>query len=261
MSLKEFENNFGIEATIEQEKLRFINRIENRIFEEFLPYNYYDKNLFNQVCYEMGEDANVYFRNDRFPPFSAVTKKDFNKTLLVVTVLADIFNKDEQYHLVDNISDEVTSAISKARCDLGIKWVNGSFYPSGDQILDTQLIESSFLLLDQYPNEKIDFKNALDNYQAGSLYGVVENCYLAIEGLCRKVLNNNETLDKNRVDLKNIISSSNEWGAILSNYIRYAHEYRRHASENRHNLKPEEVEAYLYLTGLIIRVVIKKVST
>ena len=102
-------------------------------------------------------------------------------------------------------------------------------------------------------NEKTDLKNALDNYNSKSLYGVVENCYIAVEGISRNLLNNKKTLDNNKEDLLRLLQFSKYWDKIFLNYLSYAHEYRRHAGENRHNLKPEEVEGFLYLTCLIIR--------
>ena len=112
-------------------------------------------------------------------------------------------------------------------------------------------------LLDQYPNEKTDLKNALDNYNSKSLYGVVENCYIAVEGISRNLLKNKKTLDNNREDLLRLLQFLKYWDKIFLNYLSYAHEYRRHAGEKRHELKPEEVEGFLYLTCLIIRATLR----
>jgi len=52
------------------------------------------------------------------------------------------------------------------------------------------------------------------------------------------------------------IDLSDGWKSILANYIKYAHDYR-HASEDRHEIKKREAEAYLYMTGLMIRLIIE----
>jgi len=85
----------------------------------------------------------------------------------------------------------------------------------------------------------------------------VENCYIALEGLGRNLLGNNRRLDDNKEDLLRLLQFNKYFDKIIVNYIKYAHEYRRHASENRHSLGPEEVEAFLYLSCLLIRCMVK----
>ncbi len=85
---------------------------------------------------------------------------------------------------------------------------------------------------------------------------VIKNCYLAIEGVTRKVLVNAKSLDKNKELLLQKIDLSTGWKSILANYIIYAHDFR-HASGQRHEIKKQEAEGYLYMTGLIIRLIIE----
>ena len=47
------------------------------------------------------------------------------------------------------------------------------------------------------------------------------------------------------------------WKKILANYIDYGNEYGRHASEKRHEFNASEVEAYLYTTCILIRLIVK----
>jgi len=82
---------------------------------------------------------------------------------------------------------------------------------------------------------------------------VITHCYVAVEGVARNILGNGKTLDNNRVGLMEKLGLSQEWKALLSNFIRYANEFQRHASENRHNLNPIEVEGFLYMTGVLLR--------
>jgi hypothetical protein len=76
---------------------------------------------------------------------------------------------------------------------------------------------------------------------------------VAVEGVARNILGNGKTLDNNREGLMEKLGLSQEWKALLSNFIRYANEFQRHASENRHNLNPIEVEGFLYMTGVLLR--------
>src|SRR5258708_10002066 len=84
---------------------------------------------------------------------------------------------------------------------LGVNWDSGVFYPSGDKVLDKELINSSLQFLNKYPDERKDLLNALKDHNQGNEKDVVTNCYTAIEGLARKVLGNDKRLDKNREDL------------------------------------------------------------
>ena len=137
------------------------------------------------------------------------------------------------------------------------------FYPSGAEMLDRALIEDPYAWLNDYSSEKSEFSQAVKNLAEKDYGQVVINCYLAIEGICRKILENQKTLENNREELLRKVGLSQEWKSLLSNFIIYANEFKRHASEKRGEINPLEVEAYLYLTGLLIRLLIqaRKFST
>lgn len=88
-----------------------------------------------------------------------------------------------------------------------------------------------------------------------ALDDVIKNCYSALEGILRNVLGNKKTLDNNKKELLKTVGLSQGWKSILASYIQYAHDFR-HASEQRHLIKKNEAEAYLYMTGLVIRLLI-----
>lgn len=264
MSVKQFEKLFDFKSSIEEEQKRFVNRINNLVFSTFestfasnpLKFN----TTYKMVCYHLGADLNDLQYTAKISgtrlKFISLSQNDFLKTLRVLVALyASLNDTTTEKNLVN---DCIIDSLKKSLINIGVRWVDGQFYPSGDAILDKALIESSMGLLDNYPNEKKDLKNALDNYNANSLYGVVENCYLAVEGISRELLQNNKTLDNNIEELLKHIQLSKYWGTIFYNYTKFAHEYRRHAGENRHDLQSEEVEAFLYLTCLIIRCALRK---
>lgn len=256
MSLKEFDNKFNIKTSLEEEKKRFVNRINAKIFDSFYTGIYsYEKQItyskfFKDFCFILGEnhknfiDLQGYYRSISF-----VTFGNFTNTLRAIIAVYQCNYETINIH----IDSMVPKIIESSGVDLGIKWANGIFYPTGDELLDKELITTALQYLDNFPNEKKDLKNALDNYYSKSLYGVVENCYLAIEGLARNLLDNNNSLIDNKAQIVDFLNFSSSWNKILFNYINYANEFRRHAGEDRHNLKPNEVEAFLYLTCLIIR--------
>ena len=131
------------------------------------------------------------------------------------------------------------------------------FYRSGAKILDEQLVEDPFDWLEDYPDERKDFLKAISHYSANELGEVVINCYLVVEGLARKILNNSKTLENNREEILKKVGLSQEWKSFLSNYINYTNEFKRHASDKRYSINPAEVEAFLYFTGLLVRLLLE----
>ena len=155
------------------------------------------------------------------------------------------------------LPDKIERVLSRCACDIGVRWKEGFFYPSGAEELDKPLIEETLTWLNDYPNERKDYRKALEYYLQGeSLGDVIKNCYSAVEGVAREVLGNQKTLDNNKDELLRKMNLSDGWKSILANYINYAHDYR-HASAERHEITKQETEGYLYLTGLIIRLIIE----
>jgi len=271
-----FNKLFGIQPNLDEERKQFVNRtnqtfhlIDTESRNEF-KYN----ELFDKLCFALGRNANDLRREDRGevsefelldeqydPEIRILTKDDFIETLRVLCVLYEIFKRREDVIRelgIQLIDARISNALSQATCDLGVRWKDGLFYPSGAEELDKALIEEPLVWLDKYPNEREDYKRALDCYVEGTHLGdVVRNCYTALEGVSRAILRNSKTLDNNKDALLAIIELSDGWKSILGAYINYAHDFR-HASEGRYTASKEEAEAFLYMTGLIMRLLISK---
>jgi hypothetical protein len=271
MSIRQrFNKIFGLEDDVEEEKKRFVDRVNQSIFHQLDTvqgdrFNY--RVLFDLVCFELGVNAQD-FRDrilgsgmyERHVPASlrTLTQSNFKKTLLVLCILyawLEITSDTEKNR--EWLSGWIKNVLDRCSCDIGIRWKDGFFYPSGAEELDKFLIEETLTWLNDYPDERKDYQRALECYQASeSLTDVIKNCYSAVEGVTRKVLGNQKNLDNNKDALLEKMDLSDGWKKILANYITYAHDYR-HASEQRHEIKEQEAEAYLYMTGLIIRLIIE----
>ena len=131
------------------------------------------------------------------------------------------------------------------------------FFLQEKNVLDQDLINHSLQALAAYPNEDKDLRNALDNYRMGKKDGVIETCYRCMEGLARQILENNDTLIDNKVKLVSKIGLSDNWKKIMYNYVEIGNTYGRHASPQRHNISKAEVEAYLYETCLLVRLLVQ----
>lgn len=265
---KRFNEIFGLEDSDDNEKKRFVNRVNQLIFHEidWEQANIFDYEvLFNHICAELGVNAQDFETRGSFtldrdipPSLRTLTNDDFTATLQVLSALyAHIKMFSEKESGQNWLSENIDGILSLRTCEIGIRWKDGFFYPSGAEELDILLIEGTLTWLKDYPNERKDYRDALKSYSAGKpLLDVIRNCYSALEGLAREVLGNKKTLDNNKDELLARIKLSGGWKAILANYIKYAHDYR-HASEERHDITKQEAEAYLYMTGLIIRLIIE----
>lgn len=275
--VKEFNKQFGIPSNSEDEQKRFVNRINQLLFniidtEEYVKFRYGE--LFDVLCVQLGENATDLRRihgrkpevnllsteeaEDLAPEIRILTQSDFTRTLLVLCVLYSIFKANKIKVGIDYIEGGISRALANATSDLGVRWKEGLFYPSGTEELDKTLIEDTLVWLDKYPNEKKDYKRALECYQEGTHLGdTVKNCYIALEGISRVILKNGKTLDNNKDALLAHMGLSDGWKSILGAYINYAHDFR-HASEERHTASKAETEAFLYMTGLVMRLLIEK---
>lgn len=269
--LKTFNEILGLGDDVEEERRRFVQRVNQLIFHEIdtestVAFDYHS--LFGLVCFELGVNAHDFpqrrlralLDDDILLPaqIRTLTGDNFEKTLLVLCALyAHIRLRSDSEAGRKGLSGCIEAALSRCACDIGVRWKEGFFYPAGAEELDRPLVEETLTWLSDYPDERKDYQRALQCYLAGEALGdVIKNCYSAVEGVARKVLGNKKTLDKNKDELLAKLNLSDGWNSLLANYINYAHDYR-HASAGRHEIKKHEGEAYFYMTGLIIRLIIE----
>lgn len=261
--LRRFNEILKITDTINKEKHRFVHRINQTVFkhmENYVDYQY--KKTFEGICYLLGENAddrisdanrNPYASSVYIPRLRSLTNDDFQETLKITYLLYEISSERDKAI----IDEEIRFALSHATMDLGIRWQDGIFYPSGAEELDKALVEEPLLWLKNFPAEKTDFLKAIEKYMSKEYGEVIMNCYLTVEGLSRQVLSNRKTLENNIVELLTKLNLSQDWKSILRSFINYANETKRHASDKRHAINPQEAEAFLYMTGLLVRLTVK----
>jgi hypothetical protein len=268
--LGRFNKVFGIQDDPPTEQRRFVERINQIAFPpiEKLTYPIHYREIFEMVCYWLGtnakdriSDANPFSPTSGtfVPPLRSLTGDEFMETLKVLGLLHTALAKNSGGQ--QTLSNLIHAALNQATVDLGVTWNDGMFYPSGARELDEPLVEETFKWLADFPNERADYVKAVAGYASKRFGEVITNCYLAVEGMARNILGNSKTLDNNREGLMEKLGLSQEWKALLSNFIRYANEFQRHASESRHNLNPIEVEGFLYMTGVLLRMMILTANT
>jgi len=265
--LKRFNEIHGLGDDVEKERTRFVERVNQHIFHRIDTIQldgFAYSMLFQLVCFELGVNANDFherptrFGDDIPATIRTVTEDSFENTLVVLCALYNYIEYESDSEKGRRwLSKRVEIVLSRCTCDIGERWKDGFFYPAGAEELDKPLIEDTLTWLNSYPDERKDYETALQYYSKGNSLGdVIQKCYLAVEGIARKVLGNHKTLDNYKDELLAKINLSDGWKSILATYIKYAHDYR-HASPGRHEITKQEAEAYLYMTGLIIRLTIE----
>ncbi len=176
------------------------------------------------------------------------------------------------YYSVDNYTQNnvdslIRQLLEESEVDLGIKWVGGKFLKSGAQLLDDELVNDplNWLRDKNYLTVIAPFEKGLNHLLHSDkrpelLADVVTDMYEALEALS-KIITERPTKDlsANREIFISKVKASNEYKKILAAYIEYANEFR-HAKEEgniKPDISPREVESFVYLTGLFIRLAIQ----
>jgi hypothetical protein len=126
--LKRFHEIFGIQDTLEEEKYRFVQRINETIFGHIQkltnPTHYRD--ILQEVCYELGisyQDimwkANQGAFRPVIPQLRVLTKDDFLMTLKVLAILYQVLSIHQAESKI--ISRAVYIAMDRSTIDLGIR--------------------------------------------------------------------------------------------------------------------------------------------
>lgn len=261
MMLKEFNKAFGKDVTLEEEQKAFMNRATHFLtkFKILFVGDNYDQ-LFNTVCFQLGLNAHQVIEDNNFlarniPNLDVLANGDFHQMLRVLVLVRGFYaDQPRVYEMIDEAYQDLLDLSS---LDLGITYKTGMFYPSGEKVLDADLINHSLGVLAPYPAEDADLRLALENYRTNKKTGIVETCYRCVEGLARQLLKNKQTLIDNKPELLRRLNMADPWKKTLAAYVEFGNDYGRHANPNRHNASDAEVEGYLYQTCILIRLIIK----
>lgn len=279
----EFRKRMGLEKIdIDEARKRFLNRVDVSILRWLQDNNgriFYDENFIWWISEELGEawgdrvktrDYESGFWSD--VTLETMTKGEFFQTLLIIEkayqyIVEDKpgriinrygFNRQNELINLYNFNERMNRIILLSETDLGVFWKEGKFYLSGAKELDDALIGDTLEWLSKYQKTQKQFSISLDHYKK-SLQNVaagkdaITNAYTSIEALTKEVLNNDKSFDKNSDALVDKLGLIKEYKNIVHYYKQLAHEYgSRHAGSNPTH---KEVEAFVYLTGLLLRLI------
>jgi hypothetical protein len=264
--MKEFDQLFGIKKTHSEAETEFINRVENTLFSAFPDPKYPDylgySEYFKYLCTELGKKSQDYYSvTGHYLPISTLTDGRFLDTLRAIAALYKVYRLRNRY-FAEQFANRVIELLDMSSIKLGIRWVDGMFYPDPIPEIDQFLIDENLIFLNNFPDAKKDIQIALKNYQQGSTAEILEKCYSALEQVAQNLCNSKQPL--HREDLKTTIISkinaSQKWKDFLDSFISYANDVRHGKKEGRHELDKNEIESYLFLSLIMIRMIMKKIN-
>lgn len=168
--------------------------------------------------------------------------------------------------------EKTKEALNYSKIDFGVRFnaEQGIFYPSGAKLLDDRLVneELRWLSENQYTKVYEPFEKGLRflleaRNDSSKLQNVVTDLHEALEAFAKIVCGNDRDLSGNRDRFISALNLNPYYQKMFKEYINYANEFR-HAEKQRKprpDLKYEEIEAFVYLTGVFIRLGIEKLKS
>ena len=255
-----FHLRFDIQVDMEQAQQHFINRIENQLSVDFPTVANGTTSgdwVLRQVASALGA---IHISA---APFKYYVKRDFLQCLHALEAMYQAIAASYESAKLNML---VETVISQSEVDLGISWENGTFRRSGAKLLDEELVNEPLQWLSD-PNYKsvltplkkgvTDFLET--NKYPGKLVDTIRDMYEALEKMARIVNGNNKNLKANAEQFVSKLGLSTHYSKMLKDYTEFANEFRHAVEEGKERTPPapQEVEAFVYTTGIFIRLAIE----
>jgi len=260
-TIRDIYKRLGIETNLKEERGKVNRRLKiifTYIEDNLLPRPYPVRYMLQMVQ----GDPNIYHLVKSLADTTEEDTLEYN--LSVAANLITILKELGEEKACTFLQSQLTGAINLSPIDLGITFENDMFIKSGAKELDKAAMLEPLQWLNSYPTTKKLFESALRYYFTKNYPDAITNVYSALESLVRTVLTSDRTLDNLISALLSLLSLPPPWSAILKNYCDFAHEFStRHGKqegETRVDVPPKDVEAYIYFTGLMIRLIIRTVG-
>jgi hypothetical protein len=259
---REFANRFSIRLGQEESRRRFVNRALNDLFDEFLGINALMAHM-DAFQIRRIEAAIASALGERHVPTAVLqlVARSFLDCLRSIEGLYSAHSGDAAAQR--SITAKVQRLLQEAEVDLGVTWNAGRFMPSGAKELDDALVNEPLRWLANPGLQSIrgPYAKAIEHYlestkSPGKLADVVTDLYEALEAAAKLITGRDEKdLSANAELLISKLGVSSTYKRILKEYITYANQFRHAATpdEPRHAPSRGEVESFLYLTGIFLR--------
>jgi hypothetical protein len=251
-----FHQRFEINIDDGEARRRFVNRAYNHVFngffDRFQPNQRYRVEAY--IVSRLGE------RYDLDHNIKNYIGDDFEKVLEALEAAIAAVRPD---HLDDKLGMIIGATLAEAEIDLGIAWTGEIFIRTGSPVLDQELVTEPFGKLGdpKFSNVVAPFKKGLMHFLQATkrpeiLPDVITDMYEALEALAKIITGRkNKDLSANAEFFIKAVNATDGYKKILKEYIEYANQFRHALEEGkpRPQLSSKEVESFIYLTGLFIR--------
>jgi len=257
--LKDIYKRLNLETDLTREQEKFIKRIRETLKEMNSFFDYYkQKDLLTEMTFKLGEESHNFFETYLIP-------YSFKRTLFVSEIFLNILKERKEADYFLYFYKKIKEAIDLSVIDLGIHFEDGKFYLKGAEELDQKFILEPLEWLKDFPTTKEFFKETLQEYLRKDYPDAITKSYSALETLVKTFLNNNKSLKDNITELIKKLDFPKQWGQMVFYFCEFANEFSsRHGKKEKvktTELDPELVEAYIYFTGLLLRLIIQKMKT
>jgi len=260
---------FNIDIDIKEAQRFFINRAITQL-ERILPdmdktrsKHPADRHYLRRATYAVGK---VYDSNCSL---KSIIGDDF---VNIIRVLESVYGYAIEIHEPDKageIQNLVNRLVEDSDIDLGIVWRDGEFRYSGAVLLDIELVDKNLQWLagKEYKAVREPFAKGLRQLLESSknnalLSDVITDVYESLEAMARIVVGNDRELSGNRDVFINKLDLNENYKKMFSEYIDYGCQYRHAARKGTTKQLPKqnEVEAFVYMTGLFLRLAIQQLN-
>ena len=265
MTHSNFLKRFNIQISVNDAQRRFINRVENQIFENFFQQDIEEKIVRSEILWKVAHELGEAYDWDKW--FSSYYKLNYLPCLHTLEVSYSALKTKKQR---TELSSLINFVLKSSEIDLGITWKDGIFVPKGALILNEGLVNENLKWLSEkkYENVYKPFEKAIRHYlemtkQPELGFDVITDMYEALEALSKIVTKRpQKDLSANAEQFIQVLNVSTGYKDILKEYIRYANSFRHGLSDSsgRKHLQNSEVESFFYLTGLFIRLAVNNAT-
>jgi hypothetical protein len=249
-----FHERFDIEVGLDEARRRFVNRAHDLAYRDFWS-KHRDSGVmahaWKAVAFALGDEWKGRLDQQ--------VGRDFFRNVQALEALYRSFTDET---MRKDLEDLIQRLLDESEVDLGIRWENGQFINSGATLLDETLVNDPlrWLRSSGYKTVLTPFEKGLNHFlhaskQPGLLVDVVTDMYESLEALAKIVTERDRDLSATREIFLAKVKASDEYKQILKDYISYANRFR-HAERKdqpRPQLSSKEVESFVYLTGVFIR--------
>lgn len=255
--MKDFHSRFAIPVDQSAERTRFVNRVDNKLFslvdhgktKETREIRIHIANVLGEVYYD-------HLQINRY------TNNEFLKTLQAVEAYISCMKDLAGPSMDEAVEQTINEIMALSSVDIGVRYSNGLFFPSGAKILDSELVNENLKWLQNAGllDSKNSFEKALTHLMESAknpklLNDVITDAYESVESAAKQVTGKRKDLSGMKDSLVKDLRLTKEFSELFRAIIDYGCKYRHgiEKGSSRSTPKYNEAEAFVYQCGVLLR--------